>query len=134
MAITHIDPDYKIKYKHLFKERKPFRSTMSTIKDEIDSILKEFNQKVEPVFYAENKILIPGQGGNLPRHGIIIEHQGKNEDFERDFNNYIEHIEELARKLDSKTSIYEYSFKTEFTQKDKWVLYEGDYVAYNLSM
>ena len=43
-------------------------------------------------------------------------------------------LTELARKLDSKTSIYEYSFKTEFTQKDKWVLYEGDYVAYNLSM
>lgn len=135
MAITtHIDPDYRIKYKHLFRDKVPVRNMMTSLKDEIAAILKEFNSSVDTRFYAEDRILIPGSEGYLPRPGIIIEHQGKNEDFERDFSNYIEQIEKLAKKLDNKTSIYEYSFKIEFTQKERWTIYEGHYVAYNLSM
>ena len=135
MAITtHIDPDYRIKYKHLFRDKAPIRNMMTSLKDEIAAILKEFNSSVDTRFHAEDRILIPGSEGYLPRPGIIIEHQGKNEDFERDFSNYIEQIEKLAKKLDNKTSIYEYSFKIEFTQKERWTIYEGHYVAYNLSM
>ena len=134
MAITHIDPDYRIKYKHLFKDRSPVNSLMSTLKDEIAQIIKEFNSIVDSRFYAEDRILIPSKDGYLPRHGVIVEHQGKNGDFERDFSNYKEQISQLAKKLDNKTSIYEYSFKTEFTEISRWVQYEGHYVAYNLSM
>lgn len=135
MAITtHIDSDYKIKYKHLFKDKAPVRNMMTSLKDEIAVILKEFNSSVDTRFYAEDRMLIPGSEGYLPRLGIIVEHQGKNEDFDRDFSNYIEQIKKLAKKLDNKTSIYEYSFKVEFTQKERWIIYEGHYVAYNLLM
>ena len=134
MGASLIDPDYRIKYKHLFKERSTKGSVMSTLKDEIDAMLSKFNTTVDNKFYAENRVLIPGDINVLPKHGIIIEHQGKNEDFEKDFNKYKEQIEKLAKKLDNRTTIYEYSFKTEFSDRDKWLIYEGHYVAYNLSL
>lgn len=129
-----MNQDYRIKYKHLFRDKSPIKNIMSSLTDDINHILKDFNSSVKSVFYAENRVLIPGEGRALPRHGIIIEHCGNNEDFNRDFNNYIEPINILAKKLDSKTTIYEYSFEKEFTDKNKWVLYNKHYVAYNLSL
>lgn len=134
MSSGLVDPDFRVKYKHLFRKPNYDKSLMSSLKDEISELLKEFNISVDHRFYAESRTLIPGEDGNLPRHGIIIEHHGENEDFEKDFNNYKSQIEKLAKKLDSKTTIYEYSFKTEFSNKDKWVLFENHYVAYNLSL
>lgn len=132
MATTTIDPDYRIKYKHLF--RKTNLRTVSTIKDEIAIVLKHFNEIVDQKFYADNRILIPGTPNTLPRHGIIIEYQGKEEDFDNDFGQYLPRLEQLADKLGSMTSIYERPFKTEFCEKESWVDYNNTKVAYNLSM
>lgn len=134
MGTNYVDPDYRTKYKHLFRDRTPTRSLMNSLTDDMNKVIKEFNSSTNHIFYAENRILIPGENGEFPRHGVIIEHHGSKEDFDTDFSNYIKQIETLAKKLDSITTIYEYSFKTEFCKKDRWVEYEGHYVAYNLSL
>ena len=134
MGTNLVDPDYRIKYKHLFRDRGPAKTLMSSLKDDIAKVLKEFNSTTNTIFFAEDRVLIPAEDSSLPRHGIIIEYHGKDEDFDKDFNEYSLQIEKLAKKLDNLTTIYEYSFKTEFCKKERWVHYEGHKVAYNLSL
>lgn len=132
MATSTIDADYRIKYKHLFKPKRNY-TTICTIKDEIREMLQHFNKLVDNRFYADDRILIEGSDGYLPRHGIIIEYQGKEKDFEKDFEKYLPRIQQLANKLEARTSVYECSFETEFCNKSHWVEFEGNKVAYNLS-
>ena len=133
MGTNLVDPDYKIKYKHLFRTKAPYISTDS-LEYKTSLVIKEFNKENDSLFFAEDRVLIPGDEDNFSRKGIILEHRGDKEDFEKDFSNHLKQIEKLAKKLDSITCIYEYSFKTEFCQIDRWVEYEGHYVAYNLLM
>ena len=129
-----VDLDYKIKYKHLFKKTKYSNKTIGGVKDEINEALDHFNKLVEGKFYAIDKILIPGKNGYLPRHGIVLEYCGPNKDFDKDFDFCIERIKQLANKLQSITSLYECPFKNEFCNKDSWIEYEGNLIAYNLSI
>ena len=133
MATSTIDADYRIKYKHLFKPKRNY-TTVCTVKDEIREMLEHFNKLVDHRFYADNRILIEGSDGYLPRHGIIIEYSGKDENFDEDFEKYLPRIEQLADKLDSRTSLYEGKFRQEFCNKEAWVEFEGNKVAYNLSL
>ena len=129
---TTVTLNYREKYKHLFRPKKDY-VTVCTIRDEIETMLNHFNRLTNK-FYADNRILIEGVNGYLPRHGIIIEHQGKEEEFENDFNTYLPRIEQLADKLDKRTNLYEGSFKDEFCNIDRWVEFMGTKVAYNLSL
>lgn len=125
--------NYREKYKHLFGPPINYGSDC-TITDQITSMLDHFNTLTNHKFYADNRILIPGKNGYLPRTGIIIEHNGKNEDFEQDFKQYLPRIEQLAKKLEKYSAIYECSFKTEFCNIDNWVDFEGNKTGYNLSL
>ena len=130
-----VDPDYKTKYKHLFRDRRNTSKSFFTEKNHIADLLHKFNNSVDHIFFADSRVLIPAEeSGSLPRHGIIIEHIGKsNSQFEEDFDKYESEIQDLAKSLDSTTCLYEYSFKTEF-KKDKWVEFENKKVAYNLAL
>lgn len=111
------------------------RTTIGSYKQDLQNYIEEFNAKTRGYFVAENRILIPAKDSySLDRAGIIIEHDRDEETFEEDFNKYQADIENFANKLDKRTTIYEYSFYSEFCKIDNWITHEGKKVAYNLNL
>ena len=79
----------------------------------IKSILDEFNSS-QDLFRVEYRVLLPSSNQyELDRRGIIIEHYGKLDNFENDFENCFKEIDRMSHKLDKRSSLFEYSFRTE---------------------
>lgn len=109
-------------------------SAIGSYRIDMQRIIDEFNSSVSNSFIAESKILIPATESTMARRGIIVEHQGKPEEFEEHFKQYKAELKDFAHKLDKRSSLYEYPFKNEFLEISKWELYEGKYLNYNYEL
>ena len=136
-------PEYE-KYQQKRKERaekrklkaieNPHIFTFGCLTQDIADILGEFNKSVGGIFTAEDKVLIPADPNrcrSMDVRGIIVYYNNDIDQFTDDFNKYKIHIDNMAIKLDKRTSIYENRFKTEFSDIDSWILKDNQYIAYN---
>lgn len=136
-------PEYE-KYQQKRKERAEKRKlkaienpnifTFGCLTQDIADILDEFNNSVKYIFTAEDRVLVPADPTRcraMDVKGIIIYHNNTSDKFQEDFDKYKSVIDNMANKLDKRTTIYENRFKTEFSDIDSWILKDNQYIAYN---